>query len=101
MPDDDQAMALPCASVIVIIVLLNVAFTCATPDVMFLRSRRRGRCAAAAGLAMLLRYLLLAGDRLGGALAGPGVGVRPLAVHRQSAAMTQPAIASEIDEPLD
>src|SRR5438045_3261039 len=49
-PDDDQAMTLPCASVIVIIVLLNDAFTCATPEVMFLRSRRRTR--AAAGLAI-------------------------------------------------
>src|SRR5258706_6276200 len=45
-PDDDQAMTLPCASVIVIIVLLNDALTCATPDVMFLRSRRRTRAVA-------------------------------------------------------
>ena len=48
LPDDDQAMALPCASVMVIIVLLNVAVTCATPEVMFLRSFLRGRAAAAA-----------------------------------------------------
>ena len=46
VPEDDQAMVLPCASVMVIIVLLNVAFTCATPAVMFLRSRRRTRVAA-------------------------------------------------------
>ena len=37
---------------IVIIVLLNVAFTWAVPDVMFLRSRLRSRGAAAAVLAM-------------------------------------------------
>ena len=37
---DDQAIALPCASVMVIIVLLKLAFTWATPAVMFLRSRR-------------------------------------------------------------
>ena len=43
VPDDDQAIVLPCASVMVIIVLLNDAFTCATPDAMFLRSRRRTR----------------------------------------------------------
>ena len=43
VPDDDQAIALPWASVMVIMVLLNVAATCATPDVMFLRSLRRGR----------------------------------------------------------
>src|SRR6187397_558467 len=56
-PDDDQAIALPCASVIVTIVLLNEAFTWATPAMMFLRSLRRGRAApvaaAAAALAMI------------------------------------------------
>ena len=46
-PDEAQAMALPWASVMVIMVLLKVAFTCATPDVMFLRSRRRRRGAGA------------------------------------------------------
>src|SRR6516165_10368390 len=43
VPADDQAMVFPCASVMVIIVLLKVAFTCATPEAMFLRSRRRTR----------------------------------------------------------
>src|ERR1700749_5308191 len=47
VPEDDQAIVLPCASVMVIIVLLKVAFTCAVPAVMFLRSRRRTRAAAA------------------------------------------------------
>src|SRR5215470_8457359 len=46
VPDDDQAMVLPWASVMVIMVLLNVAFTCATPEAMFLRSRRRTRVAS-------------------------------------------------------
>ena len=50
-PEDDQAMALPCASVIVIIVLLNDAITWATPEMMFLRSLRRGRVEPA-GFAM-------------------------------------------------
>ncbi len=45
-------MVLPCASVMVIIVLLKVAFTCAVPEVMFLRSRRRRRGAGAAVLAI-------------------------------------------------
>jgi hypothetical protein len=40
MPADDQEMALPWASVMVTIVLLKLAFTWATPLVMFLRSRR-------------------------------------------------------------
>src|SRR5271166_290161 len=43
LPEDDQAIALPCASVMVIIVLLNVAATWATPEVMFLRSFLRVR----------------------------------------------------------
>src|SRR6516165_9153073 len=43
VPADDHAMVLPCASVMVIIVLLKEAFTCATPDAMFFRSRLRTR----------------------------------------------------------
>jgi hypothetical protein len=39
MPADDQLIALPWASVMVIMVLLKLAFTCATPAEMFLRSR--------------------------------------------------------------
>src|SRR5262245_45768027 len=46
VPADDQAMVFPCASVMVIMVLLNVAFTCATPEAIFLRSRRRTRVAS-------------------------------------------------------
>src|SRR5207245_11502021 len=46
VPADDQAMVFPCASVMVIMVLLKVAFTCATPDAMFLRSRLRTRVAS-------------------------------------------------------
>jgi hypothetical protein len=38
VPADDQEIVLPCASVMVIMVLLNDAFTCATPEAMFLRS---------------------------------------------------------------
>src|SRR5690606_23841492 len=47
-PADDQAMALPCASVMVIMVLLKVELTWAVPDEMFLRSRRRTRVASLA-----------------------------------------------------
>src|SRR5690606_26695 len=47
-PADDQAMALPCASVMVIIVLLKVELTCAMPEEMFFRSRRRTRVASLA-----------------------------------------------------
>src|ERR1700744_4641325 len=48
MPADDQEMVFPCASVMVIMVLLNEAFTCATPEVMFLRSRRLTRAGSLA-----------------------------------------------------
>ncbi len=41
IPDDDHASVLPCASVMVIMVLLNDAFTWATPDEMFFFSRLR------------------------------------------------------------
>jgi hypothetical protein len=47
LPEDAQAMELPWASVMVIIVLLKLAFTWATPEVMFFRSLRRGRAVAA------------------------------------------------------
>src|SRR5579864_253698 len=46
LPEEDHAIVLPWASVIVIIVLLKLALTCAVPEGMFLRSRRRRRGAA-------------------------------------------------------
>src|SRR4051794_40310656 len=111
MPADDQAMALPCASVIVIIVLLKLAFTWATPAVMFLRSRLRMRCGAwaisflqsvyAAADGRKKHLLLLAGDRPGLALAGARIGVRALAADRQALAMAKPAVAGEVHQPLD
>src|SRR5215216_6523071 len=39
-------MVLPCASVMVMVVLLNDELTCAMPEAMFLRSRRRTRVAS-------------------------------------------------------
>src|SRR5215470_5043400 len=63
VPDDDQAMVLPWASVMVIIVLLKEALTCATPEVMFLRSRRRGLARPPAGCCSLAIQLgLLVGS---------------------------------------
>src|ERR1700675_329056 len=108
VPDDDHAIVLPWASVIVIIVLLNDAFTWATREAMFLRP---GRGTRAASLPILDPFaarhcepdqlLLLAGDRLGRALAGPGVGMGALTTNRQAAAMTQPTIASEVHQTFD
>ena len=48
VPADDHEIVLPWASVMVIIVLLKVELTCATPETMFLRSRRRTRVASLA-----------------------------------------------------
>src|SRR5690349_2513434 len=114
-------MVLPCASVMVIMVLLNEAFTCATPETMFLRSRRRTRVASLAILLVLQtrpscqalgrkghpvrvadeNLLLLAGDRLRLALAGAGVRVRALTANRQAAAVTQATIGAEVHQALD
>jgi len=109
----------------VITVLLKVAATCATPEVMFLRSLRRGR-AAAAGFAIvcgapynrrtrshsrgiqnpngrisLLGNFFLARDRDRFAFTRARVGMCALTAHRQAFAMPQTAIAAQIHEPLD
>src|ERR1700731_837788 len=47
------------------------------------------------------QLFLLAGDRLGRALARAGVGMGALAAHRQPAAMAQAAIAAEVHQTLD
>src|SRR5215471_13996055 len=99
-------MTLPTGSVMHTIVLLNVLRIWACPWAMFLRSLRRtflapvrllgGICflferssvrrADYSGL--LLPGLLLAGHRLLPALPGAGIGLRPLAMDRQSPAVT-------------
>src|ERR1700692_1533431 len=115
VPDDDQAIVLPCASVIVIIVLLNDAFTWATPEAMFLRSRRRTRVAslpiidpfaarrlqASSSLSRRCGLLLLACDRLRRPLAGARIGMSALAADRKAAPVPQPTIAAQIHQPLD
>src|SRR5580692_4793473 len=65
IPADDQEMVFPCASVMVIMVLLNEAFTCATPEVMFLRSRFLTR---AGSLAIGQPYFFLPAIGLAGPL---------------------------------
>src|SRR5215813_3188888 len=117
VPADDQAIVLPWASVMVIIVLLNEAFTCATPDAMFLRSRRRTRVASlpihdpfAAPAPQptspypvlchaALDSLFLAGDGFGRPFASACIGVRTLAPHWQATAMPQPPVAAEVHQP--
>src|SRR5690554_7785800 len=114
-------MALPCTSVMVTMVLLNDAFTCATPALMFLRSRRRTRVVSALAILSSGRshrrpqrqtrvsstesseslrapepLLLLAGNRLGRTLPGTSIGVRALAAHRQAPAMPQATIIPQV-----
>src|ERR1700704_6010866 len=104
MPADDHATALPCASVMVTMVLLKVAATWATPTTTFFFSFLRARGALPVGFlssAILLGHFLLAGDRLGRALAGAGIGVGALAADGQVFAMAQAAIATQIHQPLD
>src|SRR5690348_205659 len=56
-PDDDQEMVFPWTSVMVTMVLLKLAFTCATPEVIFLRSFRLTRAPSGfANCRPLLRY---------------------------------------------
>src|SRR4051794_14530589 len=50
---------------------------------------------------MATRLLLLAGYRLGLALAGARIGMRALAADRQALAVAQAAIAGEVHQPLD
>src|SRR6266581_5129800 len=97
-------------------VLLKLAFTCATPEAMFLRSRRRTRvaslpiltlsrigagCSAAVILSLFHSLFLLAGDCFGGTFAGPRIGMGALTAHRQAASVTQAPVAAEIHQPLD
>jgi hypothetical protein len=94
----------------VIIVLLNVAFTCAVPDVMFFRSRLRRRGAGPAVLAIYAsavelvaqrNLFLLAGDGPRRPLSGPRVGVCALSANGKAFTMAQSTIAAEIHQPFD
>src|SRR5471030_350815 len=106
MPALDQAIALPAGSVMVTMVLLKVAATCATPTTTFFFSFLRARGALppaflSSAAIRLLGHFLLAGNRFGRAFAGTGVGVGTLAADRQALAVTQAAIAAQVHQTLD
>src|SRR3954469_9352749 len=104
MPADDQETVFPCASVMVMMVLLKVAATWATPTTTFFFSFLRARGALPEPFlssAILLGHFLLAGDRLGRPLAGTGIGVGALAANRQALTVAQAPIAAQIHQPLD
>src|SRR3569832_359982 len=67
-PEEAHESALPWRAVIVMIVLLKEACTCATPSLTFLRTFLRTRCAAleTGALAMCLLLFLLFLERLRG-----------------------------------
>src|SRR5918998_2900909 len=71
LPDDPHATVFPRMSVIVIVVLLNVALMWATPSASTTRF-------AFFPVAMLLRHLLLAGDGAAWSLLGSSVGMGAL-----------------------
>src|SRR3984893_18831257 len=121
VPADDQAMVFPCASVMVIMVLLKVAFTCATPEAMGLRSRRRARagslpilnplkarhCHGCNEPPILRRHgrpaaglLLLPGYRLGRTLTRAGIGMGTLSANRQAPAGPPSPGATHIHQPI-
>src|SRR3954449_2379646 len=97
---------LPCRSVMVTIVLLNVDLMCACPCRTFFFSRRLVFLALGFAIRLpdplLLRLdLLLTRDRLLRTLAGARVGVRALAVDRQRPAVADALIARDLDLALD
>src|SRR4051794_14866388 len=84
-------MVLPCASVMVIMVLLKDAFTWATPEVMFFFSRRRTLARPAGACSLLINRL--SQDR---GVRGPCAWVieeRPKLSSRNNYAFFLPAIA--------
>ena len=92
-------IALPWASVMVIMVLLNVAATRATPEEMFLRSRRRRRGAVSLAMSYFFTFFLPAigaADPCGYGRWYGYAGRAPAVL-----AMAQAAIAAEIHQALD
>jgi hypothetical protein len=81
LPDEPQEIVFPLESVIVMVVLLKVAETCATPSASIMRF-------AFFPIAMIALFyrlfgdFLLAGDCAAWTLLGTGVGVRTLASNR-------------------
>src|SRR6185437_11397149 len=75
MPALDQEIALPAVSVMVMIVLLKVAATWATPTATFFFSFLRARPAPFFSAAILLRHFLFAVDRFRRAFSRLRVGV--------------------------
>src|SRR5512143_1299348 len=104
LPEDPQVIALPCMSVIVISVLLNVAVICAMPSASTTFFVRFAPVAFACAMPVRLLFqgrFLLACDRATRPLLGPRVRMRPLPAHRQPLAVPPTAVRADIHQPLD
>src|SRR5215472_15681256 len=94
----------------VTIVLLNVAWMCTTPLwttrfsfflKLFFLPAFAGALAMRHPLRLCGGLLLVRHSAAARTLAGAGVGVRPLAAHRQRAAVPQATVRPHLDVPLD
>src|SRR5262245_22129485 len=115
VPAESHARTCPALSTIVMIVLLNEAFTCAVALPTFLRSFAfffsvAGLSVeAAAGVWVLMGVLgprslaedLLVRDGLARALAAARVAARALPAHRETTAMAQAAVAVDLLQSVD
>src|SRR5687767_3403159 len=119
LPEVAQDSVLPWRSVIVMMVLLNEAWTWAMPSATFFLTFLRARAAAVCCSSCRVGAFLLAMSRsypwlrdlagldvqldrrLARALAGPRVGACALAAGRQAFAVAGAAVAAEVHQPLD
>src|SRR5438552_8282881 len=105
-PADSQAITFPSRSVRATIVLLKLVLMWAWPNGMFFRTRRRPRplpprCCATSGTSLLGDLLPSGHLHPARPLAGPAVGLGPLSVDGQPAAVAEPAVGADLLEPLD
>src|SRR5881227_1306417 len=98
LPDEPQEIVFPLLSVMVVVV--KVAETCATPSASITRFAFFPM-ATLLYLRHLLGNLLLAGDSSAWALLGTGVGVRALTANRQTTAVTNTPVAPDVHKSLD
>src|SRR5438105_9380112 len=105
-PADSHAMTFPSRSVRATIVLLKLVLMWAWPNGMFFRTRRRPRplpprCCATSGTSLLGDLLPSGHLHPARPLAGPAVGLGPLSVDGQPAAVAEPAVGADLLEALD
>src|SRR5574343_170889 len=91
----------------VMMVLLNEAWTWAMPSAMFLRTFLRTRWAALLEGALAIMFssqsglFLQCSSALARTLAGAGIGAGALATHRQATTVTETTVAADVHQALD